>query len=146
MKFFWIPGSLLLTLSLVTPSLTSIAQAETPPSDRTQLAQTDPTDVLQNVCYVANLQQGQLAVRNSPGGQSRAGLDNFNMVEVYRQDGNWSCVRVLQGPNSRVAGIEGWVNSSYLECDQRNCYRACPSLIETRNAVNARTRPGICSR
>lgn len=115
-------------------------------SDGTHLAQTDPTDVLQNVCYVANLQQGQLAVRNSPGGQSRAGLDNYNMVEVYRQQGNWSCVRVLEGPNSRVTGLEGWVNSNYLECDQRNCYRACGSLIETRNRVNARTRPGMCSR
>lgn len=141
MRLPWISGSLLLTLALA-----PIAQAETPRSNEMQLSQADPTDALQNVCYVVNLQQGQLAVRNSPGGQSRAGLDNYNMVEVYRQQGNWSCVRVLEGPNSRVAGIEGWVNSSYLECDQRNCYRACGSLIETRNRVNARARPGICSR
>ncbi len=67
------------------------------------------------------------------------------MVEVYRQQGNWSCVRVLEGPNSRVTGLEGWVNSNYLDCNL-NCYRACGSLIETRNRVNARTRPGMCSR
>jgi len=137
MKLFWIFGSLLLPLALA-----PIAQAETPRSDEMQLSQADP---LQNVCYVANLQQGQLAVRNSPGGQSRAGLDNFNVVEVYRQQGDWSCVRVLEGPNRRVTGIEGWVNANYLDCNF-NCYRACGSLIEMRNRVNARARPGICSR
>jgi len=138
MKLFWIFGSLLLPLALA-----PIAQAETPRSDEMQLSQADP---LQNVCIVTNIQQGQLAVRNSPGGQSRAGLNNDNLVEVYQQQGNWSCVRVLSGPNQRVVGIEGWVNSNYLNCENIGCYRACDQVIQLRNRVNARTRPGMCSR
>jgi len=120
-----------------------MAWADSPSSEIGRLAQADP---LQNICIVTNLQQGQLAVRNSPGGQSRAGLDNDNLVEVYQQQGNWSCVRVLSGPNRRVVGIEGWVNSNYLNCENIGCYRACDQVIELRQQVNARTRPGMCSR
>jgi hypothetical protein len=139
MRLSAFPGSLALALAGA-----AIASANPPPTDPVNLAQGDP---LQNVCYVANLQQGQLAVRNSPGGEARAGLDNIDVVEVYRQQGDWACVRVLQGPNPQLTGIEGWVNRNYLECgSELNCYRACGSLIELRNQVNARTRPGMCSR
>ena len=68
-------------------------------------------------CNVINIQTGQLALRFAPNGKTRAGLDNGNTVEVIRNgSGVWSYVRVLNGPNSRVNGLEGWVNSNYLSC------------------------------
>lgn len=67
-------------------------------------------------CQVTNIQTGQLALRFSPNGRSRAGLNNGNLVRFIRNQGIWYYVRVLEGPNSRVNGLEGWVNSNYLEC------------------------------
>lgn len=67
-------------------------------------------------CEVVNLQQGQLAVRFSPGGESRAGLDNGNLVRFIESTGIWYYIEVVNGPNRRVNGIQGWVNSNYLEC------------------------------
>lgn len=67
-------------------------------------------------CDVVNIQSGQLALRFSPGGQSRAGLDNGNVVSVIKTEDLWFYVRVIQGPNSNVNGLEGWVNSNYLSC------------------------------
>ncbi len=69
-----------------------------------------------NLCEVANLRSGQLALRFAPNGASRAGLDNGNIVRWLEAQGNWTRVRVLRGPNARVNGLEGWVNSSYLRC------------------------------
>lgn len=68
-------------------------------------------------CDVINIKTGQLALRFTPGGKSRAGLNNGNVVKWLR-DGNspWVYVRVLQGPNRRVNGLTGWVNSDYLSC------------------------------
>ena len=68
-------------------------------------------------CDVINIRTGQLALRFTPGGKSRAGLNNGNVVKWLR-DGNspWVYVRVLQGPNRRVNGLTGWVNSDYLSC------------------------------
>ena len=70
-------------------------------------------------CNVTNIQTGQLALRFSPNGKSKSGLNNGNTVEVLRYgSGVWSYVRVLNGPNNRVNGLEGWVNSNYLACGE----------------------------
>lgn len=68
-------------------------------------------------CSVTNIKTGQLALRFSPNGQSKSGLNNGNTVEVLRYgSGVWSYVRVINGSNNRVNGLEGWVNSNYLAC------------------------------
>ncbi|WP_190241089.1 hypothetical protein [Nostoc sp. 'Peltigera membranacea cyanobiont' 210A] len=67
-------------------------------------------------CDVVNIKSGQLALRDSPNGQSRAGLNNGNNVLLKEQEGIWAYVSVIQGPNTRVNGLEGWVNSNYLHC------------------------------
>ncbi|MBD2773869.1 SH3 domain-containing protein [Iningainema tapete] len=67
-------------------------------------------------CNVTGIQTGQLAVRISPGGKSRAGLNNGNQVRVIREQANWAYVEVERGPNSQVTGLQGWVNSNYLRC------------------------------
>lgn len=70
-------------------------------------------------CSVVNIQRGQLAVRSSPNGKSKAGLNNGNRVALLREgSAPWVFVRVINGPNRAVNGLEGWVNSSYLSCDQ----------------------------
>jgi hypothetical protein len=70
-------------------------------------------------CSVVNIQSGQLALRFSPNGASRAGLNNGNTVAfLNRGGGPWAYVRVINGPNSGVNGLEGWVNSNYLSCGQ----------------------------
>ena len=71
----------------------------------------------QVTCTVTNIQTGQLALRFTPNGRSRAGLDNGNTVALLRQgSAPWVYVRVLQGPNRAINGVEGWVNSDYLDC------------------------------
>ncbi len=68
-------------------------------------------------CDVVNIQTGQLALRSSPNGRSKAGLNNGNIVRWIRRGSDpWVYVSVIQGPNSRVNGMEGWVNSNYLSC------------------------------
>ncbi len=67
-------------------------------------------------CLVVNIQRGQLAVRSAPGGRSVAGLNNDNSVRFIRRQDKWYYVEVVNGPNPRVNGIRGWVNSEYLEC------------------------------
>ncbi|OYD95131.1 hypothetical protein CDG77_10385 [Nostoc sp. 'Peltigera membranacea cyanobiont' 213] len=67
-------------------------------------------------CDVVNITSGQLALRDSPNGQSRAGLDNGNNVLLKKQEGIWAYVSVVQGPNTRINGLSGWVNSNYLHC------------------------------
>lgn len=69
-------------------------------------------------CDVVNLKSGQLALRYSLNGKSRAGLNNGNQVVLKKQQGIWAYVSVFQGPNSKVNGLEGWVNSNYLSCTQ----------------------------
>ncbi len=52
-------------------------------------------------CNVTNIQTGQLALRFSPNGKSKSGLNNGNTVEVLRYgSGVWSYVRVINGPNN----------------------------------------------
>ncbi|MBW4577404.1 MAG: SH3 domain-containing protein [Aphanothece sp. CMT-3BRIN-NPC111] len=68
-------------------------------------------------CNVSGIQTGQLALRFTPNGKSKAGLDNGNTVELLHEDsGVWSYVRVVDGPNSAVNDLEGWVNANYLSC------------------------------
>ncbi|BAZ41652.1 hypothetical protein NIES4101_76190 [Calothrix sp. NIES-4101] len=68
------------------------------------------------ICTVTGIQTGQLALRFSPNGKSRAGLNNGNQVVPIQARGNWFYVRVISGPNNRVTGLKGWVNSNYLYC------------------------------
>ncbi|MBD2637245.1 SH3 domain-containing protein [Limnothrix sp. FACHB-881] len=68
-------------------------------------------------CRVVGIRTGQLALRHTPGGASRAGLNNGNIVDVYEQQGIWDYVQVVSGPNRRVTGLWGWVNTNYLACN-----------------------------
>ena len=63
-----------------------------------------------------DIQRGQLALRFTPNGESRAGLDNGNIVRPLKKQGIWLYVRVIDGSDVRVKGLEGWVNSDYLAC------------------------------
>ena len=67
-------------------------------------------------CRVARIRTGQLAVRFSPGGESRAGLNNGNVVRVLEMRGDWYYIRIVDGPTRQLNGVEGWVNSDYLDC------------------------------
>ncbi|MBP0018473.1 MAG: SH3 domain-containing protein [Cyanobacteria bacterium SBLK] len=67
-------------------------------------------------CLVARIRTGQLAVRFSPGGESRAGLNNGNTVRVLETQGHWAYIRIVDGPTRELNGVEGWVNSDYLDC------------------------------
>ncbi|MEC4818659.1 MAG: SH3 domain-containing protein [Scytonema sp. PMC 1069.18] len=78
---------------------------------------TEVVSTRQVFCDVVNIKTGQLALRFTPNGKSRAGLNNGNVIKWLRQgSGPWVYVRVLEGPNSGVNGLEGWVNSNYLSC------------------------------
>jgi len=81
------------------------------------LACSDASESHQVYCDVTNLRSGQLALRYTPGGKVRAGLNNGNTVLFLNQgDSPWVYVRVLNGPNASINGLEGWVNSNYLSC------------------------------
>jgi hypothetical protein len=69
-------------------------------------------------CDVVNIKTGQLALRFTPNGKSRAGLNNGNHVLLHKQQGIWAYVTVFKGPNKKVEGLQGWVNSNYLTCTQ----------------------------
>jgi Bacterial SH3 domain len=71
-------------------------------------------NTLTNRARVVGIKQGQLALRDSPNGNSMAGLNNGNVVQILSQQGNWAYVQVINGPNSRINGMKGWVNSYYL--------------------------------
>lgn len=83
------------------------------------LAQVKPA-----ICEVIGLKSGQLALRKTPGGISQAGLDNSNNVTLLQPDilslsarpTPWVNVRVTNSSNNRILGIEGWVNTEYLNC------------------------------
>ncbi|MCV3212987.1 hypothetical protein OGM63_05500 [Plectonema radiosum NIES-515] len=77
--------------------------------------QSDGEDV-EASCSVTGIQTGQLALRLSPNGKSKAGLNNGNTVLPIKTQDNWYYVRVISGPNNRVNGLEGWVNSNYIAC------------------------------
>lgn len=104
----------LLSLSIVSSLLTSAIA--NPVVDK--ITNTTPLLMAQNInCSVVNIRTGQLALRFSPNGKSRAGLDNGNTLELLRGgSGDWRYIRVLDSPNYRINSLEGWVNSNYLAC------------------------------
>lgn len=112
-------ANLLLGIPLL--SLSIVSSLLTPATANSAIGRTiAPTPLLiaQNLnCTVVNIRTGQLALRFSPNGKSRAGLDNGNTVELLQGgSGVWRYIRVLDGPNRRINGLEGWVNSNYLAC------------------------------
>lgn len=118
----------ILGLTFAPAALASTLTRDTPQASHRLIAQ-------QVTCRVVNIQAGQLAVRVSPNGKSRAGLDNGNTVALVRRgSAPWTYVRVIDGPNRTVNGLEGWVNSNYLSCGETSAAsrRAC-------NVVNIRT-------
>lgn len=137
----------LVSLSAVSLNLPSIAIATPLTSPKNTLV------AQQTTCSVVNIQTGQLALRSAPNGNSRAGLDNGNTVALLRRgSAPWVYVRVLAGPNARVNGLEGWVNSSYLSCggtSSQNTTGSCDVVgIQTgqlalRFTPNGRSRAGL---
>lgn len=83
--------------------------------------QTQTTQTAQAIfCVVVNIRTGQLALRESPGGLAKAGLDNGNVVQyLQNSSGAWGYVLVTENPNSAVTGLRGWVNTNYLSCFER---------------------------
>lgn len=114
------PTNLLASISLVSLSVTGLsfgpATAITSPISKNHQSARTLLIAQGTSCHVINLQRGQLALRFAPNGKSRAGLDNWDTVEVLRNGSGWSYVRVINGPNRQVNGLEGWVNSNYLSC------------------------------
>ena len=75
--------------------------------------------IAQVSCSVTGIQTGQLALRFSPNGSSRAGLNNGNVVTLLQRGSSpWVYVRV--DGNSRITGLKGWVNGDYLACEEGN--------------------------
>ncbi|HAZ43710.1 MAG TPA: hypothetical protein DDW76_18695 [Cyanobacteria bacterium UBA11369] len=101
-----------LSLRITSSAATTVDPKNTEKSEEIHIAQA--AEIVN--CEVSNIRTGQLALRFSPNGRSRAGLDNGNLVRFIDRRGIWFYVRVLEGPNPRVNGLEGWVNSNYLEC------------------------------
>jgi len=134
----------LATMSLVSLSLLSlrflpVTLATNSSAVKLKSIQQSSTLIAQEqICTVVNIQTGQLALRHSPGGESRAGLDNGNTVALLRR-GNvpWAYVRVVNGPNSRVNGLEGWVNANYLSCTQAGEFYPSPQVFC--NVINIET-------
>ncbi len=121
----------LVSLSLLSLSFSPVAFATNTNSVTPQNTRQSSTLIAQQqICSVVNIQSGQLALRRSPGGESRAGLNNGNTVAFVRRGGEpWAYVRVVNGPNSRVNGLEGWVNANYLSCDQASEVNSSPQVF-----------------
>ena len=107
-----------------------------------QLQQQSQAKHSKSFCDVINISQGQLALRFTPNGESRAGLNNGNTVRPLQQQGVWSYVRVFDGPSSQVNGLEGWVNSNYLTCYDLN--RVSKQQVTT--ASSGSTESAVTSR
>jgi Bacterial SH3 domain len=107
----------LIALSLLAINFTSVAFAN---SSQINNKNTSKTLLSQTFsCTVINIKSGQLALRFSPSTKSKAkaGLNNANTVALLANgSGTWAYVRVINGPNRRVNGLEGWVNSDFLSC------------------------------
>ncbi|HEY9726717.1 MAG TPA: hypothetical protein V6D50_09745 [Chroococcales cyanobacterium] len=118
----------ILALTVAPAALATTVTRDTPQASQRLIAQ-------QVTCRVVNIQTGQLAVRVSPNGKSRAGLDNGNTVALVRGgSAPWTYVRVIDGPNRTVNGLEGWVNSNYLSCGETSA-----SARGACNVVNIRS-------
>jgi|GEM_PF-2777204 RNase P/RNase MRP subunit p29 len=76
------------------------------------------------LCEVTGVRSGQLALRATPGGKSKAGLDNANNVDLLKSNINtaqpstisWIYVRVTNTSNRKIQGMEGWINSDFVIC------------------------------
>ncbi|MEB3215808.1 MAG: SH3 domain-containing protein [Nostocales cyanobacterium 94392] len=79
-----------------------------------RLQTTNSDENTSNQARVVGIKTGQLSLRDSPNGRSLVGLNNGNVVKIIDQQGNWAYVEVLNGPNAKVKGMRGWVNSYYL--------------------------------
>lgn len=55
--------------------------------------------------------------------------------------GVWRYIRVLSGPNRRVDGLEGWVNSNYLACGSFEDSGDFVSVLVFNPPSNIRTDP-----
>lgn len=121
----------LISLSLLSLSFSPVALATNTNSVTPQNTRQSSTLIAQQqICSVVNIQSGQLALRRSPGGESRAGLNNGNTVAFLRQGGEpWAYVRVVNGPSSRVNSLEGWVNANYLSCTQASEVNSSPQIF-----------------
>jgi len=129
----------LVSLSLLSLRFSPVTLATNSSAVKSKTIHQSSTLIAQEqICTVFNIQTGQLALRHSPGGESRAGLDNGNTVALLRQ-GNlpWAYVRVVNGPNSRVNGLEGWVNANYLSCGQAGEFTPSPQIFC--NVINIQT-------
>jgi hypothetical protein len=121
----------LVSLSLLGLTFSPVAFATNSSSVTAKNTRQSPTLIAQQqICSVVNIQTGQLALRHSPGGESRAGLNNGNTVAFLRRGSvPWAYVRVVNGPNSRVNGLEGWVNANYLSCEQASGGNPSPQIF-----------------
>ncbi|RUS98457.1 hypothetical protein DSM106972_080860 [Dulcicalothrix desertica PCC 7102] len=111
----------LIALSLFAVNFTSVAFANSSQINNTKTSKTLLAQAPTFSCTVINLKSGQLALRFSPNAKSKskAGLDNANTVALIANgSGTWAYVRVTNGPNRKVNGLEGWVNSNFLSCYQ----------------------------
>jgi hypothetical protein len=63
---------------------------------------------LGDFCSVINIQTGQLALRFSPNGKSRAGLDYENYDGIAQARGNLGLCACHKRSKPRVDGLEGW--------------------------------------
>ncbi|GAA6624292.1 hypothetical protein [Scytonema sp. NUACC26] len=73
----------------------------------------------QRWCDVTGVYTGQLPVLHAPAGESKAALNNGNIVRAIRQKGDWTYIEVARGPNVGINRVRGWVNSNYLECTKQ---------------------------
>jgi hypothetical protein len=114
---------LLLTIPLVSLSLISLNFSPSALANNSSLVGSKNNQQLttliaqKTTCSVINIETGQLALRFSPNGKSKAGLDNGNSVAWLKSGATpWAYVRVTNASDSKINGLEGWVNSNYLSC------------------------------
>ena len=140
----------LISLSLVGLNVTLVSSATAVPPKPHQ--STTRLNAQKVTCRVVNIQSGQLAVRSSPNGRSKAGLNNGNSVTLLREgSAPWAYVRVINGPNRAVNGLEGWVNSDYLSCGetsetpQVSCevVNIQSGQLAVRSSPNGRSKAGL---
>ena len=71
-------------------------------------------------------------------------MDNGNTVALLRRgSAPWVYVRVLDGPNRRINGLEGWVNSNYLSCSETSATANDPQAVALRWARQDASRPDL---
>lgn len=123
-----------LTIFSPMPILATVADLSVATNPSLSIKNTLIAQTPQVFCDVINIKTGQLALRFTPGGEARAGLNNGNVVKLLKDHHSpWVYVQVMQVPNPRVNGLTGWVNSNYL-----SCYIVYLSIIPTSMTALAR--------